>query len=70
MPSQTRFRPQVQIKMTGDLTITQSGSDGGLKTPEIMSEIQARVKVPRAIFVHSVMIKNQQFHRRTQNEQN
>ena len=29
-----------------------------------MSEIQARVKVPRGIFVHSVMIKNQQFHRR------
>ena len=56
--------------MTDDLTITQSRSDGGLKTPEIMSEIQARVKVPRAIFVHSVMIKNQQFHRRTQNEQN
>ena len=31
-----------------------------------MSEIQARVKVPRGIFVHSVKIKNQQFHRRTQ----
>ena len=49
MPSQTRFRPQVQIKMTGDLTITQSRSDGGLKTPEFMSDIQATVKVPRGI---------------------
>ena len=30
----------------------------------------ARVKVPRGIFLHSIMIKNQQVHWRTQNEQN
>ena len=33
-----------------------------------MSKIQARVKVPKEIFVYSVLIKNQQFHRQTQNE--
>jgi len=44
------------------------GVMNGLKKPEFMSEIQARVKMPRGIFVYSVMIKNQQFHRRIQNE--
>ena len=44
------------------------GVMNGLKKPEFMSEIQARVKILRLIFVYSVMIKNQQFHRRIQNE--
>ena len=44
------------------------GVMSGLKKPEFMSEIQARVKILRGIFVYSVMIKNQQFHRRIQNE--
>ena len=33
-----------------------------------MYEIRARVKVPKEIFVYPVLIKKQQFHRRTQNE--
>ena len=44
------------------------GVMNGLKKPEFMSEIQARVKILRRIFVYSVVIKNQQFDRRIQNE--
>ena len=37
------------------------GVMNGLKKPEFVSEIQARVKMPREIFVYSVMIRINNF---------
>ena len=51
-----------------DRTITQSRSDERVKEAWIYVWLQARVKIPRGIFVYLVMIKNQQFHRQIQNE--